>query len=123
MRSPVQQLDMLLLTSLSVQRTAFRGSSLQLCPLRIWAPHRYSTMEFTATAPAAAAAPAPQQHFVIFPEIVAQDDLIEVEFVEASPNHTLVKALVVGTGIAIVAAWCSPAGKSLRNKVAEAIKA
>jgi len=80
-------------------------------------------MEFTATAPSAAAAPAPQQHFVIFPEVMPQDDLIEVEFVENNPNQTLVKALVVGTGIAIVAAWCSPTGKSLRNKLAEAIKA
>jgi len=80
-------------------------------------------MEFTATAPAAAAAPAPQQHFVIFPEVMPQDDLIEVEFVEASPNHALVKALVVGTGVAIVAAWCSKPGRSLRNRVASAIKA
>jgi hypothetical protein len=71
-------------------------------------------MEFTATAPAAAAAP----QYVILP----QEDLVEVELVETG-NHALVKALVVGTGIAIVAAWCSPAGKSLRNRVASAIKA
>jgi hypothetical protein len=73
-------------------------------------------MEFTTTTtPAAAAAP----QYVIFP----QEDLVEVEITAAGDGSALVKALVVGTGIAIVAAWCSKPGKSLRNRVANAIKA
>jgi hypothetical protein len=74
-------------------------------------------MEFTAPA----ATPAPQQHFVIFPEVV-QDDLDQVE-VETGTNHALIRALVVGTGITLIAAWHSKPGRSLRNRVANAIKA
>lgn len=74
-------------------------------------------MEFTATTPAA------QTHYVVFPELDAlESDLTQVEVLEQD-NHVVVKALVVGTGLALVAAWHSKPGRGLRNRIANAIKA
>jgi hypothetical protein len=67
-------------------------------------------MEFTATA---------QPQFVVIP----QEELVEVEITASGDSSALIKALVVGTGITLVAAWCSEPGKRIRNRVANAIKA
>ena len=54
----------------------------------------------------------------------AAENTVEELYRRAGANQKgLATAVVVATGIAVVAAWKSPLGRKVRNKIAEAIKA